>query len=94
MKVNRPGLRVQYRKEYIGGKSEVSSARTPAERLLAALSSPFGGTDIKVRFTPVVMQSANGQSAVQALLHIDGNGVQFGEEDASGYRMGKLRMLP
>lgn len=93
VKVKRPGLRVQYRKEYIGGRSEVSSTRTPAERLLTALNSPFGGTDIKVRLTPVAVQGDKGQSAIQALLHIEGDGLQFTEADASGYRTAKLRVV-
>jgi hypothetical protein len=89
LKVRRADVRVRYRKEYMGG----SPAGTPADRLLAAVNSPFAEAGLRVRLTPMYIYEGKGQTAVRALLHIDGSGLQFGAADANGNVEAKLRIV-
>lgn len=95
VRVKRPGLRVHYRKGYMGGdnSSPGTPEENPAQRLASALRSPFAGRDIELRLTPGFGLTDNGQLAVQALVHIAGGNLAFQPSDAEGYRSAELHLV-
>jgi VWFA-related protein len=95
VRVKRPGLIVRYRKGYMGETPANPSTppRTPTERLLAALSSPFAGTGVHLRLTPTFALGDKGQPVVQALLHIGAADLAFAPPDAEGYRLAKVHVV-
>ncbi|MEP7365007.1 MAG: VWA domain-containing protein, partial [Acidobacteriota bacterium] len=94
LRVKRPGVRVRYRKTYLGPSGpDGREPGTPQERLLAALHSPFAGNGLGLRFTPMFMLDDKGQAGIRALLHIDGSGVEFSADGPNGMRTAKLHIV-
>ncbi|MBS1874606.1 MAG: VWA domain-containing protein [Acidobacteria bacterium] len=94
VRVKRPGLHVRYRKGYMGETPDPREApMSNAERLLAALDSPFAPAGLALRLTPDVEHTAKDRTALRVLLHIAGQSLEFGPPDAEGFRTAKLMML-
>jgi VWFA-related protein len=94
VRVKRPGLVVRYRKGYLGSAASPQiDARTPQQRLLAALASPFAGTGVHLRFTPTFALDEHGQTVVRALLHIAGGDLAFGPPGPEGWRTATLHIV-
>lgn len=94
VRVKRPGLRVRYRKGYLGEPDEPEKEpATPAQQLLSALNSPFAGTGVRLKLTPSFVLGEKGQPSVWALLHIDGAPIELGPPDSAGYRSATLSIL-
>ncbi len=94
VRVKRAGLRVRYRRGRMGGTEEQrTQPRTPAERLMAALNSPFGGSGVPLRLTPSFALGEKGETAVQALVHIGGAGLEFSPPGADGIRSAKVHIV-
>ena len=94
VRLKRLGLRIRYRRGRMGDPEEPrSQPRSPAERLLAALNSPFGGADVPLRLTPSFALGEKGEAAVQALVHIGGAGLEFSPPDADGIRSAKVHIV-
>jgi VWFA-related protein len=83
IKVNRPGLRVKTRKEFLGISDPPETARptTPAQQLIRAATSPFAATDIALRATALPGYSPEQGTFVRALLHIDARPLTFVESE-------------
>lgn len=82
VRVKRPGLSVRTRTGFFGVTDEeaVPIARTKEQQIYAALSSPFGASEIDVRLTPLFANDAQAGSFMRALLHIDAEKLTFTEE--------------
>lgn len=94
VRVRRSGLRVRYRKGYMGESADTETPpQTPAQRLLAALNSPFGGTGLRLRFTPGFVMGEKGQPAIRVLLHVEASELSFSPPGADGQRVAKLHVI-
>lgn len=95
VKLKRSGLKVRSRASYVGVSDEDrrSRPRTGAEQLTAALISPFGSGDIRVRLTSLFGDEPNsGGTYVRSLLHIDTRDLTF-KEESGGARTSELEMV-
>jgi VWFA-related protein len=72
VKVSRPGLRVRSRAGFYGAEDEQAypAPRTPQQQLTAALTSPFGAGDIRLKLT-ALFGNTPGSSYVRSLMNID-----------------------
>ena len=94
IRVRRPGLRVRYRRSYVGGlEGTARAAGTPGQQLAAAIASPFAVNELRLRLTPIFTVGPNGKSLVRALLHVDGRELEFGAPDSTGQRLAQIRIL-
>lgn len=93
VRVKRPGMHVRYRNGYMGETETSSKApRTPEERLLSALASPFTEPGMALRFTPVFALNDKNRSVIRILLHIGGGDLTLAPPDGQGMRVGTLRL--
>jgi VWFA-related protein len=81
LRLKRRGLQLRYRHGFFGVPDEQSPARRPP--LVAALLSPFGAEDVRVKLTPVFGQDPEQGPYLTSLLHIDGRDLRFTEESGS-----------
>ncbi len=79
VKLNVPGLRIRYRKGFLGIPDEESPPvyKTRDEQMLAALSTPFSTGAVRLRLTPLFRNDAQSGSIVSYLLHIDARDLTF-----------------
>ena len=75
VKVKRPGLRVRSRAGFHGVPDKKEDP-TPRDRMLAALTSPFGANDVRLKLTGLFGNDAKG-SFIHCLLHINGQDLSF-----------------
>ena len=75
VKVKRPGLRVRSRAGF-HGVPDTKKDSTPRDRMLAALTSPFGANDVRLKLTGLFANDAKG-SFIHCLLHINGQDLSF-----------------
>lgn len=95
VKVKRSGLKIRSRDGYFGVSTEDRRGRprTRAERLTAALTSPFAAGDIDIRLTSLFGNEPNGGgSYLRSLLHIDAKDLKF-KEEPDGARTAELEMV-
>jgi VWFA-related protein len=95
VKVKRSGLKVRSRDGYFGVSDEDRRGRprTRAERLTAALTSPFASGDIRIQLTSLFGDEPDGGgSYLRSLLHIDAKDLTFREEPG-GARTAELEMV-
>ncbi|HEX8265214.1 MAG TPA: VWA domain-containing protein [Pyrinomonadaceae bacterium] len=94
VKVKRPGLTVRYRSGFFGiTDSEINpKPKTPAEQILAAITSPFAGGDIDLRLTTLYAGNEKKEALMRALLHVKGDDLKF-VEDADGWQKAKFEIL-
>ena len=79
VRVKRPGLRVRSRSGFAGIPDEEPDP-AGTDRLLAALTSPFGANEVRLKLTGLFGNDAKG-SFINCLLHIDGEDLTFGREE-------------
>ncbi|MDQ4121070.1 MAG: VWA domain-containing protein [Acidobacteriota bacterium] len=94
VKIKRPGLKVRYRSGFFGiTDSEIAPRpKTPAEQILAALTSPFAGGDIDLRLTTLYAGQEKKEALMRAMLHVNGDDLKF-VEDADGWQKAKFEIL-
>ena len=82
LKIKRPGkFNVRMRKGFFGRtEEERPKPRTLGQQLLAALMSPFGATDVRLRLTSLFANDVKVGSFMRSLLHIDGRDLTFTKE--------------
>jgi VWFA-related protein len=90
VRVNRPGLRVRSRKGFFGRTDP--PAGLSADRMLAAVTSPFAGGDIRLRLSSFFGRSRDGGTVVQSMMHVDPHGLTF-TADAEGTRTAQIEVL-
>ncbi len=72
VKVKRGGLKVRYRKGFLGVTDEERLPETPSP-LLAAMISPFRATEVPLKLTPILSLTGgqDGAGYLRTLLHMD-----------------------
>ena len=87
IKVKRPGVSVRYRNGFFGvADGEVTkSAGTPQQRILEALTSPFGASQVPVRLNALFGANRDG-SFVRSLMHVQAENLKFEELPDGSYR--------
>jgi VWFA-related protein len=81
IKVKRPGVTVRSREGYYTGSNEaVPTAKSSAQRLAAALTSPFAAAAVNLRVTPLFFNDAVAGSYLYVLLHLDARDLTFNEQ--------------
>jgi VWFA-related protein len=88
IKVTRPGLRIRYRSGFFGIADEKikSLPRTPQQKLVYALTSPFGASDIKLNLYPVFQNDAKDGNSVEALVYIETKNLDFNKESSGNWK--------
>ncbi len=80
IKVTRPGLKIRYRSGFFGisdEKLQQDVSKTPQQKLVAALTSPFGANDVNLTLYPVFQNDAQSGDIIQALVYIDAKDLNF-----------------
>jgi len=82
IKVTRPGLKIRYRSGFYGIADEKikNLPRTPVQKMIYALTSPFGASEIKLNLYPVFQNDAKSGDSVEALIYIDAKSLNFTKE--------------
>ncbi|HKP84480.1 MAG TPA: VWA domain-containing protein [Blastocatellia bacterium] len=93
MKVKRAGLRVRTRTGFYGiADEEVRPAvRTPAQQIIAALTSPFSSGGIRVKLTSMYGHDAKAGSFMRSMLYINGNDLTFTDAEG-GFHKGEVNI--
>jgi len=81
VKVTRPKLKVRYRSGFFGITDEKiqNVARTPQQKLMAAITSPFGATGINLNLYPIYQNDGKNGDIIQALVYINAKDLKFTE---------------
>lgn len=81
VKVTRPDLKVRYRSGFFGVTDEKiqNVAQTPQQKLMNALTSPFGTSDVNLSLYPIYHNDAKDGDMIQALVYIDAKDLRFAE---------------
>jgi VWFA-related protein len=87
VKVKRRGLRVRTRSGFYGISDEEVKPdyRGPGAQIVEALTSPFAGSDVRLKLTSLFGNDATEGSFVRSILHIDTRDLTFVEK-ADGWR--------
>lgn len=82
IKVKRPGVSVRYRSGFFGvaDRKVVPTQKTPAQQILAALSSPFAANGIELHLNTLFGKSNKEEAFVQSFLHVDTKELKFSEK--------------
>jgi VWFA-related protein len=93
VKLVRPGLKIRYRSGFFGVTDEKiqNVAQTPQQKLINALTSPFGETGINLSLYPVFQNDAKTGDMIQALVYIDARDLKFIE--AGGNRKANFDLV-
>ena len=95
LKINRPGkFNVRMRNGFYGITDEEAKPAPAAgtNRVLAALTSPFGSADIHVRLTSLFANDAKVGSIMRSMLHVKASDLTF-KEEADGWRTSTFDIL-
>ena len=95
LKINRPGkFNVRMRNGFYGiTDEEAKPAVQPGiNRVLAALTSPFGSADIHVRLTSLFANDAKVGSIMRSMLHVKASDLTF-KEEADGWYSASFDIL-
>ncbi|HWN08199.1 MAG TPA: VWA domain-containing protein [Pyrinomonadaceae bacterium] len=88
VRVKRPGnFKVRMRKGFFGVPEEevMPGPKSPRDRLLAALTSPFGSAGVNLRLTSLFFNDSKHGSTMRSLLHIKASDLTFTQNsDGSG----------
>ena len=79
IKLTRPDLKIRYRSGFFGITDEKiqSAPQTPQQKLMSALTSPFGQNEVNLSVYPVFQNDAKNGDVIQALIHINARDLQF-----------------
>ena len=92
VRVKRPGLRVRSRRGFIGRPTRNAAASTPANRMTAAVTSPFAGGEIRMRLSSFFGRSPDVGPVVQSVMHVDARDLAF-TETPDGMRLAQLEVV-
>ncbi|MGC2236266.1 MAG: VWA domain-containing protein [Pyrinomonadaceae bacterium] len=89
VKVNRPDLKVRYRSGFFGISDEkykqtVEERKTPQQRLVDALISPFGADEINLDLYSIFYNDEQNRSFIHSILYIDPNDLTFTNDASDG----------
>jgi VWFA-related protein len=78
---NHPNLKVRSRSGFVGSDdSSRLGSRTPSEKLLGALLSPFSASEFDLQLTSFFINDDAGGSAVRSIVRFDANKLTFVEQ--------------
>ena len=79
VKVKGSGFKVRYASGFYGIKNESEKPlpKTPQQRIVQALTSPFAAPDINLRLTPLFANDARAGSFIRTLVHIPATELTF-----------------
>lgn len=82
IEVTRPGLKIRHRSGFFGVADERirAAAQTPQQKLLNALTSPFGAGEINLSLYPVFQNDAKDGNIIHTLVYIDAKDLKFSRE--------------
>jgi VWFA-related protein len=88
VKVKRPGLKVRTRAGFYGIRDEETRPvrRTREQQLMAALTSPFASSAVRLRLTTIFGDNAQEGSFMRSLMHINANDLKFDKEPDGKYQ--------
>jgi VWFA-related protein len=92
VRVKPNGLRVRSRRGFLGQPESPSNLDTQMDRILAAVTSPFAGSDIRLRLSSFFGQVENAGPVVLSVMHVDARDIGFSEQ-ADGTRVAGLEVL-
>ena len=92
VRVKRAGLRVRSRRGFVGRPTRNASASSPENRMIAAVTSPFAGGEIRMRLSSFFGRSADLGPVVQSVLHVDARDLAF-TEAPDGMRLAQLEVM-
>ncbi|HZH35274.1 MAG TPA: VWA domain-containing protein, partial [Pyrinomonadaceae bacterium] len=94
VKLKRPGLKIRYRSGFFGITDDKATPQptTPADQLIAALTSPFAAKDIDMRMTSVFTGEKGSDSVMRSLLFINGRDLKF-KEDGDGWQKAEFEVV-
>ena len=83
IKVKRKNLKIRYRSGFLGvtdNENDNSSPKTPEEKLITAVTSPFKNNDINLSLNTLFANDENNQTSVRSFLHINTKDLKFTDE--------------
>ncbi|CAN5782944.1 hypothetical protein BH20ACI4_BH20ACI4_34170 [soil metagenome] len=94
VKVLRPELKIRYRSGFFGVTDEKiqNIAKTPQQKMVGALTSPFGAADINLNLYPVFRNDPKDGNIIHTLVYIDTKDLKFSEENG-GIRKANFDLL-
>jgi hypothetical protein len=94
VRVTRQGLSVRTRTGFFGISDEEAKPvrSTPAEQLLAAITSPFGSGDVDLRLTSLFFHDTQSGSFMRSLIYVDARSLTF-REQADGSRKANMDVV-
>lgn len=81
VKVKRPGMKIRYRRGFLGATDEERMPK-PSDPLVAAMMSPFRSADVPIRLTPMFLEGKGTGPFLRTLIHIDVRSFTFKEVPA------------
>lgn len=91
VRVKRNGLRVRSRRGFLG-RPDNPTVDTPANRMVAAVTSPFAGGDIRLRLSSFFGHAEKSGPVILSVMHVDARDLAFSEQ-ADGTRAAGLDVL-
>ncbi len=85
IKVRKPGLKVRFRKSFMGVPDSQSGFLEKAQKdpMISAMQSPFRALEIPLKLTPLYLDDGNGGSIVRAYLSFDPSHLHFVDDSAA-----------
>jgi VWFA-related protein len=92
VRVKRKDLRVRSRKGFFGVSDRDRAPQTPANRMAAAVMSPFAGGDVRLRLSSFFALAEKTGPVVLSVMHVDARDLTFTRE-ADGMRAADAEVL-
>jgi VWFA-related protein len=92
VRVKRTGLRVRSRSGFLSVPDDVARARRPENRMVAAVTSPFAGGDIRLRLSSFFGHHQKAGAFVTSVMHVDARDLTFATR-ADGMRTSEIEVL-
>ena len=92
VRVKRPGLRVRSRQGFLGVPDDQARARSPQNRMAAAVRSPFAGGEIRLQLSSFFGHDDKLGAFVTSVMHVDARDLTFAERP-DGTRTAAIEVL-
>jgi VWFA-related protein len=92
VRVKRSGLRVRSRRGFLGKPESSRTVDAPMDRMIAAVTSPFAGGDIRLRLSSFFGQVEKSGPIVLSVMHVDARDLAFSTQP-DGTRVAGLEVL-
>jgi VWFA-related protein len=92
VRMKRPGLRVRSRSGFLSVPDERARANSPQNRMVAAVTSPFAGGEIRLQLSSFFGHDAKLGPFSTSVMHVDARDLTFAER-ADGTRAAAIEIL-